>query len=191
MNSRIVDRQRLAAVLIVLAATLCVGAAEPYKRSLYRHWVDADHDCQNTRVEVLIAESLVPVTLSANGCDVVSGQWLDACTGRTLTNPRLLDIDHMIPLKEVHLSGGDQWDATRRQAYANDLEDERTLIAVSASANRAKADKDPARWLPGNRPYLCTYIANWIAVKERWELSIDARERASIDRIQEDCRENG
>lgn len=43
------------------------AVAVPYDRGLYRHWVDEDRDCQNTRQEVLIEESTRPVTLDGRG----------------------------------------------------------------------------------------------------------------------------
>ena len=71
--------------------------ASPYDRRLYEHWIDADGDCQNTRQEVLIAESLEPVTLDSSGCHVESGRWLDSFTGQEFSDPANLDIDHMVP----------------------------------------------------------------------------------------------
>lgn len=132
-----------------------------YDRDLYGGWIDADGDCQDTRQEVLIEESLEAVILDERGCKVVSGKWYDPFTGKTFTNPRQLDIDHFIPLAEVHRSGSHSWTSSQRKSYANDLTIAETLIAVSASANRSKGDKDPAHWLPPNSEFHCKYVEIW------------------------------
>ena len=159
----------------------------PYKRNFYGKWRDIDKDCQNTRQEVLIAESLVPVTLDSKGCHVVSGKWFDPYTGRTFTSPNDLDIDHFIPLAEVHRSGGNIWGRQRRQKYANDLSYADTLIAVSSSANKTKGDKDPARWLPSNKDFHCEYVQLWVATKEYWALTMDNTEKETIESILQEC----
>jgi hypothetical protein len=159
----------------------------PYDRSLYKHWIDADDDCQNTRQEVLIAESLVPATLDARGCSVVAGLWFDPYVAQIFNNPSDLDVDHFIPLAEVHRSGGDRWTPERRQEYANDL-DSSTLIAVSAAANRSKSDEGPDKWMPLNREFRCLYVATWVQVKRKWELAIDAGEQAAINEVIASCR---
>jgi len=126
-----------------------------YNREDYLpRWADADRDCQNTRQEVLITESHVAVTLDNRGCRVISGQWHDPYTGRVFTDPRKLDIDHLVPLKEAHDSGAASWSQPRKRAYANDLSYPEALIAVYNGANRAKGPRDPASWLPPNTAYL-------------------------------------
>ncbi|RAJ70632.1 uncharacterized protein DUF1524 [Streptomyces sp. PsTaAH-137] len=77
-------------------------------------------------------------------------------------------------------SGASQWSAAEREAYANDLDDKRDLIAVSAASNRAKADKDPADWLPPAAGYRCQYVTDWIADKTRWGMSIDTTEKTAL-----------
>ena len=46
-------------------------------------------------------------------------------------------------------------------------------IAVSASSNRSKRDRDPALWLPPNRAYHCEYLKTWVEPKSHWGLSTD------------------
>jgi len=159
----------------------------PYDRSLYAGWMDADGDCQDTRQEVLIAESLVPVQLDSRGCSVVSGMWLDPYTGETFTSPGALDIDHFIPLAEAHASGASQWPQQLRSQFANDLSWPGSLIAVSASANRSKGARDPAQWLPPNEEFHCEYVTNWVLTKAYWRLAMDDAERDAVYSVLEEC----
>jgi hypothetical protein len=108
-----------------------------------------------------------------------------------VSEPRELDVDHFVPLAEAHRSGGRAWDRERRAAFANDLRDPRSLIAVTASANRSKGDKGPEEWLPPDASYRCRYAADWVAVKAEWELSMDERERVTVGRLLEECARRG
>ena len=58
------------AALVVASST----AVYQYSRTDYKHWIDADKDCQNTRQEALIVESLEEVKLDKKGCEVVKGK---------------------------------------------------------------------------------------------------------------------
>ncbi|MFF2549123.1 HNH endonuclease family protein [Kitasatospora sp. NPDC058063] len=83
--------------------------------------------------------------------------------------------------------GASAWTAGEREAYANDLGDDRSLVAVSARSNRAKADKDISEWLPPLDAYRCTYLTDWTAVKTRWRLTVDAREREAMKQLATGC----
>lgn len=173
-----------------LLATLPVTPEvdEGYERELFQHWVDADGDGCDTRQEVLIAESLTPVTLGA-GCSIEVGSWFSAADGDTLTNPASLDINHVVPLKEAWASGAHAWTPEQREAFANDLTDERTLQAVSSGANRQQGENDPASWLPADLEAACQFVHDWVAIKATWGLSVDEVERDAIEATLEACAE--
>ena len=168
--------------LILGANTAPVSAAETitlviaddhdfgYSRSLFRHWIDADKNGCNTRYEVLIAEATTKPKVGAK-CFLSGGKWKSPYDAKVFTNPTGLDIDHMVPLAEAWRSGAWAWTAAQRMAYANDLDASETLVAVTASLNRSKGDKDVANWLPPKSQ--CKYIANWISVKWRFDLTVD------------------
>jgi len=163
--------------IIPLAVATIAPDLPQYRRADWRHWIDEDRDCQSTRAEVLIAESLVDVAFTnERGCVVVTGHWIDPYTGNEFTDARLVDIDHMVPLANAHRAGGWQWTAADRQAYANDLTNPQHLVAASASANRSKGDKGHEEWRPPNEGYWCQYATDWVGVKQTWTLTVTQAE---------------
>lgn len=174
-----------------LAELLALLATAPeqragHDRDLFRHWVDADGDGCNTRREVLIVEAVVPPEVGG-GCSLTGGSWVSLYDGLTFIDPVGMDIDHVVALGEAWDSGAYAWDDDRRERFANDLDVEWALIAVSASSNRSKSDKDPADWLPPDPDDLCPFLSAWIAVKVRWQLAVDQEERSAISSRITDC----
>ncbi|NUP32358.1 MAG: HNH endonuclease [Streptomycetaceae bacterium] len=150
-----------------------------YVRTAFKHWVDVDKNGCNTRKEVLIAEA-VDAPDVGSGCTLTGGTWYSAYDDRTLDSASALDVDHLVPLAEAWDSGASAWTPEEREQYANDLDDDRHLIAVSGASNRSKADKDVREWLPPYKPYDCQYLADWVSVKARWGLTVDAAEQSAI-----------
>lgn len=159
-----------------------------YSRTAFKHWVDEDGDRFDTRAEVLIAESQVPTkTLTKTSKTIGSGKWYSVYDNLIFTSASKIDIDHYVALSEAWKSGANTWTAEQRSKFANDLAYKPSLIAVSASQNRSKGDKDPAAWLPKNTSYHCQYVTTWVAVKYRWSLSVDTAEKAAIAKILNTC----
>ncbi len=157
-----------------------------YDRDLFPHWVDANGDCQNSRAEVLISEADATLTYtSSSRCTVATGRWFSYYDRVSWTNASDVDIDHMVPLAEAWGSGARNWTTARRQAYANDLGDYRTLVGVTDNVNQSKGDQDPSTWLPTYDK--CRYVAEWVAVKIRWGLSADSAEKSVLNSYAASC----
>lgn len=160
------------------------GGSSSYSRDYFRHWIDNNGDCQNTRHEVLVWESQVsPTYTSSSRCSVSSGRWYSYYDGATWTLAGDVDIDHMVPLKEAWESGARNWSADDRERFANDLGFDATLVAVTDNVNQSKGDRDPAEWLPPLSAARCTYALEWVQVKYRWRLSMDSTERGTLSSI--------
>ena len=159
-----------------------------YNRDNWRHWEDEDRDCQDTRQEVLVEESVSPVEYEdSDQCRVKSGEWNGPYTGEQFTNPRDLDVDHMVPLANAHRSGGWLWGESRRREYANDLSYAGHLIAVQNSANRAKGANGPEEWKPPDQGYWCQYAIDWITIKNSWKLTATEAEATSLSEMLNSC----
>lgn len=154
-----------------------------YDRDRFRHWIDADNNCFNTRHEVLRSEAIGHVQVDVGTqCMVRAGDWVSIYDGLETTDPADLDIDHVIPLAEAWDSGAWAWSDSQREAFANDLGHDNALVAVSQQSNRQKGRSDPSEWLPPSVSVQCWYTQAWIEVKARWKLSVDEFEhRALID----------
>jgi hypothetical protein len=157
-----------------------------YARDKFHLWIDADGDGCNTRNEVLIAEATSGPTIGAS-CTLTGGRWLSYYDGATWTLPSDVDIDHLVPLAEAWDSGARNWTAAQREAYANDLGDARDLVAVTDNVNQSKGDQDPAEWMPSLASATCRYVAEWVAVKIRWRLTVDSAEKSALTSFAAGC----
>jgi hypothetical protein len=157
-----------------------------YNRDLFNAWTDANGDGCDTRAEVLKAES-VSATTAHGSCTIDTGSWYSAYDGTWFTDAGEIDIDHFVPLSEAWVSGAWRWSSSTRVGFGNDLGYAASLLAVSASSNRSKSDQDPAHWLPTNVDFYCDYAATWVAVKWRWNLTVDTRERDALTRLLASC----
>ncbi|WP_405901841.1 HNH endonuclease family protein [Streptomyces sp. NBC_00656] len=157
-----------------------------YERDSFHHWIDEDKDSCSTRNEVLLDEAVTKPEQGAR-CALTGGEWLSYYDEETVTAAGKLDIDHMVPLAEAWDSGASNWNAERREQYANDLGSTHSLVAVTAKTNRTKSDKDPAQWLPPASSAKCTYASDWTATKLRWKLTADIAEKAALIKLATTC----
>lgn len=116
------------------------------------------------------------------------------------TNPSDLDIDHVVALSAAYRAGGWAWDETTKRDFANWLDDERHLIAVSGTANRSKSDRVPTPealnnpgessgdgWVPGNAAFHCQYATDWSNVKTSWGLEFSDAEEIALASMLSTC----
>ena len=131
--------------------TVATEVRTGYDRDLFPHWIDADGDGCNTRYEVLIAEADHPPTVGSRlhahrrPLVLLLRQRVPGPTRPTWTSTTWCRWPR--PGTPARAAGP----PSRRQAYANDLGDSRSLAAVTDNVNQAKGDKDPAEWMPSSR----------------------------------------
>jgi hypothetical protein len=151
-----------------------------YNRADWGDWVGQGNSC-DTRALVLQHQGAS--VDSRAGCKVAGGLWTSPYDGVVVTNPRELDIDHIVPVKEANRSGARNWSPELRATFYNDSAN---LVAVSASSNRAKGDSDPAHWRPV-RTYWCVYATSYAGVKVHYHLAVDLDEKAALSQMLGTC----
>ena len=110
------------------------------------------------------------------------GRWL-RYTDRLFESPHQVDIEHVVARSEAHDSGLCAASVHVRRLFADD-----TLNQVLAGSrlNRVdKGNKDAADWMPPENR--CWFASTVVEVKKRYGLSVDARERDSLETVLVDC----
>ena len=118
---------------------------------------------------------------------MATGRWFGPFTGQTFTQASDVDVDHMVPLKNAHDSGGWAWSAAKKRDYANDLANLQHLIAVDDATNQSKGARGPEAWRPPLQSYWCTYALDWIEIKNTWALTVTSAEWAALASMLATC----
>lgn len=164
------------------------GSGTGYQRSAFgQRWADVDRNGCGTRDDIL-ARDLTGVRKRGR-CVVISGVLLDPYTGQRVQFDKAhagrVQVDHVVALAEAWRSGADRWTADRRLAFANDPAE---LLAAAAAVNDSKSDKDAGQWQPPTTAGRCRYARTVVAVKVKYSLTVDRRERAALARDLTGCR---
>jgi len=158
------------------------GEESGYDRSDWPHWLDTNHDCLNTRAEVLIRDSIIGVGLS--GCTVITGVWWGPFSGEFYTKASDVDIDHIVPLVWAHKHGGDGWSRHQKKVFANDFSN---LLTVDDGLNQAKGGKGPYEWMPPNKWWRCTYINLFNTIVFKYGLVYTKLEARAMAYLEANC----
>lgn len=159
------------------------GSTSGYSRDLFPHWITQSGTC-DTRDQVLKRDGS-GVTVDSQ-CEPTAGRWYSVYDSTWVEDDSSIDIDHIVPLAEAWKSGANTWSTSRRQQFANDLTVSQ-LIAVTASSNRSKSDKDPSAWKPPNTSVHCIYAREWIWVKHTYSLSLQSAEKTALQQMLGTC----
>lgn len=153
-----------------------------YSRKSWKHWIDKDGDCMNTRQELLAAQSLIKVTKKK--CTVKTGRWFDPYSGKYYTLASDLDIDHVVPLAWAHGHGAMNWNPEQKKQFAND---EFNLLVVDDGLNQSKGAKSPDDWMPPNHSYRCEYVKKFNDVVGKYNLTYAPSEKRTINKMLNAC----
>ena len=91
-------------------------------------------------------------------------------------------IEHMVALSEAHDSGMCRANKSARSAFASDIDN---LTLASPKLNREKGAKDAAEWLPEQSK--CWFVETVVAVKLKYNLSVDIAERDVLESVFSVC----
>ena len=107
-------------------------------------------------------------------------------TGDVFENLKQTHIDHIVAMSEAHDSGLCAATAETRRAFAADLLNlTLTRPEVNGCRTGGKCAQDAAEWLP--RLNKCWFADRVVAVRRKYNLTIDRREADALERVLATC----
>jgi hypothetical protein len=182
------DRAAVAQALELLGG-IPVQAERPrgYDREGWPHWLDEDGDCQDAGQEVLVVESLGPGSRRPGRLPGRVGPVARRLHGRAepralLARRRSLSaVGRGAPLGRVRVRSPPPG-RVRQRPRGQPHPDRGEHVG-----QQSKGDQGLEEWLPPDPSHRCRYVADWVAVKARWRLSMDERERVSVGNLLRSC----
>ena len=170
--------------LTVRSADEATAVPDYHRQAFGQRWADTDNNGCDTRNDILARDLARPTFKpGTRDCVVLTGTLAEPYTGATIQFRRgdktsaLVQIDHVVALADAWRSGAWQWDAQRRQAFANDPDN---LLAVDGAANEDKSASSADQWLPPNVAFRCDYVKRQIAIKFAYGLSVTQAEQDAM-----------
>jgi hypothetical protein len=182
------------AALATIPVRTIVGRDPSYDREKFGDpWSDAGvgiasarNGC-DTRNDILKRDAkpkTVRFKAGTRDCKVIAGTWVSPYTGATITVPRSLDIDHLVPLGRAWSSGAKSWPAQKRLNFANDPDN---LQATDASSNRSKSDLGPSAWRP-KAAFQCAYAVAYLRPVKKYQLPLSKADVAALKAMLDTCK---
>jgi len=182
-----------------------------YSRREWKHWASGeDRACWNVRNQVLVRDAVpnsvkfvdkfkkpsglesacaIGVSIEEKGKIKIdtseAGEWICPYSGVKITDPSKIDIDHVIPLSYAAKTGGQEWSAEKKTAFANDLDN---LLATSAKENRSKGDKGPSKYMPPLKAYRCNYAKTFTTLVYKYDLTIPEADYEALSKEINACK---
>ena len=82
-----------------------------------------------------------------------------------------VDIEHIVSRKDAWDSGACNWSRQERREFASDLLE---VTLADSSVNRSKSSNDT--WIPPSRTNFCVLLHRILAIKKKYELTMDPKE---------------
>lgn len=146
-------------------------------------WLDKDHDCQETRTEVLIKEHKGLLQWAdPMACHIAQGEW--ASWGRDVdVNAQSVWVVPLVTPANAVKHGAADWSRKKKIQFIND---EENLIILDPTSAVERRGYGPEKWVPLKK-YWCQYATRWEDVKHRYGLTIGKDEQAALNRMKQSC----